>query len=275
MAFWPSGLLAFWPSGLLAFWPSGLLAFWPSGRFFVTTLGGHMKNLACTLAVVLAAFSTSFSNTAGATTPVSNGTDTIHVGVAFGGGTIEGDSGVIFLYDVDIPPFDVGMPTYFPDLGKWSCWGSHCASNTIVFIDQMPQSGTAIAQIEYQFDVARQQYDFLLTGLIPALYQPVLERVVVQQYSNAWGGSGFGNYAGGEGFPNYFLPNNTSLDGRTWSWPVSASVINTPLEWGLTYITRSPFNTPAIPDPETYALLLAGLGLIGVVARRRRNAAHQ
>jgi len=34
----------------------------------------------------------------------------------------------------------------------------------------------------------------------------------------------------------------------------------------------SPYlTTPAIPEPETYAMMLAGLGLIGVVARRRKN----
>ena len=30
-------------------------------------------------------------------------------------------------------------------------------------------------------------------------------------------------------------------------------------------------NTPAIPEPETYAMMLAGLGLLGFVARRRRQ----
>jgi len=30
--------------------------------------------------------------------------------------------------------------------------------------------------------------------------------------------------------------------------------------------------TPPIPEPETYALMLAGLGLMGWVARRRRSA---
>jgi hypothetical protein len=28
---------------------------------------------------------------------------------------------------------------------------------------------------------------------------------------------------------------------------------------------------PAIPEPETYAMMLAGLGLLGFVARRRRQ----
>jgi len=32
----------------------------------------------------------------------------------------------------------------------------------------------------------------------------------------------------------------------------------------------SPFAIAAVPEPETYAMLLAGLGLVGVAARRRK-----
>ncbi|MDR3323530.1 MAG: PEP-CTERM sorting domain-containing protein [Zoogloeaceae bacterium] len=35
------------------------------------------------------------------------------------------------------------------------------------------------------------------------------------------------------------------------------------------------YGAPAVPEPETYAMLLAGLGLLGVIARRRRKAARQ
>jgi hypothetical protein len=30
-------------------------------------------------------------------------------------------------------------------------------------------------------------------------------------------------------------------------------------------------NAPAVPEPQTYALLLAGLGMVGVAARRRSH----
>jgi hypothetical protein len=39
------------------------------------------------------------------------------------------------------------------------------------------------------------------------------------------------------------------------------------------YVTISDFNVTAVPEPETYAMLLAGLGVIGFMARRRKQTA--
>jgi hypothetical protein len=36
-------------------------------------------------------------------------------------------------------------------------------------------------------------------------------------------------------------------------------------------ITTTASLIPAVPEPETYAMLLAGLGLIGAVVKRRRS----
>ncbi len=33
------------------------------------------------------------------------------------------------------------------------------------------------------------------------------------------------------------------------------------------------FGVSAVPEPETYAMLLAGLGLVGAIARRRKSKA--
>ncbi len=41
-------------------------------------------------------------------------------------------------------------------------------------------------------------------------------------------------------------------------------------QWDETFLKGS--ITTAVPEPETYAMFLAGLGLLGVVARRRRTA---
>jgi hypothetical protein len=41
------------------------------------------------------------------------------------------------------------------------------------------------------------------------------------------------------------------------------------VEYAVTY-----YNVPSIPEPETYAMLLAGLGIVGAVARRHRLTRH-
>jgi len=70
-------------------------------------------------------------------------------------------------------------------------------------------------------------------------------------------------------------PNNYFLIGTNFAGVATASTSNLKL-----YYFDSNFgdntgsilvNVNAVPEPETYAMLLAGLGLIGFMSRRRRN----
>jgi hypothetical protein len=43
---------------------------------------------------------------------------------------------------------------------------------------------------------------------------------------------------------------------------------------GIKVDTHGSFSTSPVPEPETYAMLMAGLGLMGFVARRRKRQDH-
>ncbi|MDR3087332.1 MAG: DVUA0089 family protein [Azoarcus sp.] len=74
-------------------------------------------------------------------------------------------------------------------------------------------------------------------------------------------------------FPNWNkgsnLTNGFNYDGQTRGAPSLGA------DWSLyvTGVSEASIlpGAPVVPEPETYAMLLAGLGLVGVVARRRRQ----
>jgi hypothetical protein len=84
----------------------------------------------------------------------------------------------------------------------------------------------------------------------------------------------------------------TSLNGTTWGAPSAVSLTSDsngifsfaqtvsgltsgPTYWfrisGTTTGAQYTINLAPVPEPETYAMLLAGLGLMGVIARRRKS----
>jgi hypothetical protein len=71
----------------------------------------------------------------------------------------------------------------------------------------------------------------------------------------------------GDGQSNGFVLQGSTANG------IAAVVQNHELWFNINTQTGEPEPVPGIPEPETYAMLLAGLGLLGFVARRRKQNA--
>ncbi len=95
---------------------------------------------------------------------------------------------------------------------------------------------------------------FQMVGSLDAFTQALAS--VPGDVSSAY--SSFGSSAIWGGISEVHLANGTVLSGYSIS-----------SESGFDWSKPHPI-TAAVPEPETYALMLAGLGLIGVVARRRK-----
>ncbi len=77
-------------------------------------------------------------------------------------------------------------------------------------------------------------------------------------------GTGFSlQYAGfGNSYSSGYIPQDVSLNGSATPGYTAFDANR----WSL---------TPAVPEPETYAMMLAGLSLMGFASRRRKNLAAQ
>jgi len=83
-------------------------------------------------------------------------------------------------------------------------------------------------------------------------------------------------YAGIEGLSNVYTAfwpvafGGTTIDFRTGSDSINTTASLFSFQSVFIGKGTTPQNLPTIPEPETYAMLLAGLGVVGAVARRRR-----
>lgn len=78
-----------------------------------------------------------------------------------------------------------------------------------------------------------------------------------------YGATNFGSFAGGTGAYTFNLPTAGNYHVDIKGTATGA--------FGGTYAVG--LQVAAVPEPETYAMLLAGLGVMGAIARRRKQAA--
>ena len=87
--------------------------------------------------------------------------------------------------------------------------------------------------------------------------------VNVWNNSHPYGSTNFGSFAGGTGSYTFNLPTAGNYHVDITGTATGA--------FGGTYAVG--LQVAAVPEPETYAMLLAGLGVMGAIARRRKQAA--
>jgi hypothetical protein len=76
------------------------------------------------------------------------------------------------------------------------------------------------------------------------------------------------HYGGGTGSPT---PNGGDTT-VFYSLDAGDGISSLMLAYGSSSDVKVYSTTPAVPEPETYALMLAGLGVVGFMARRRKQA---
>lgn len=67
------------------------------------------------------------------------------------------------------------------------------------------------------------------------------------------------------------LASSANLSPGAYTLVIGGTSTNEAAYTGIIALTEVPRTLPPVPEPETYAMLLAGLGMLGFIARRRQK----
>lgn len=105
------------------------------------------------------------------------------------------------------------------------------------------------------------------------------DKITWETGSASNGSNGFGGYSARAGWSNgttsSFELAGSAINGALLNSGANALVshsLNSNINGQYNFQVRNGAVIPSVPEPETYAMLLAGLGLMGAVARRRTKA---
>lgn len=124
------------------------------------------------------------------------------------------------------------------------------SGNTAIVITGFISGGTSSADLSNFNQIAFSSASIALTQVTPADPNGSFDQIITRDWF-----SPFGNAPGHENFSITFTNNNAFNVNLNYASSVSANGIVQP--------------APAVPEPETYAMLLSGLGMLAFLARRK------
>jgi hypothetical protein len=177
--------------------------------------------------------------------------------------------------DMNVSAFSISIPniiiqlstTQVPDDGLSNTFANNVGPDVMT-----AYSGPLTLSTAGGTTLAAGPFDITFNLTTPFLYNPALGNLLVDlQYFGQATGTG-GNIDAVDAFNDGVSRVHTGAGcvGDVTSL-IGCPLNGTGLLTGRGTVTQ--FNVAAIPEPETYAMLLAGLGLMGVIGRRRKQKA--